>query len=89
MYRVSKQYEREGIDRVLNRKVRQTLPIPPIVTGEVEAKNMALCYGELPEGYSQCTLRLLGSKAVEMGIVEHISAPTVGKILKKTRIRRI
>jgi transposase len=89
VYRVSKQYEREGIDRVLNRKARQTPPVPPIVTGEVEAKIIALCCGEPPAGYSRWTLRLLGSKAVELGIVEHISAPTVEKILKKTRINRI
>jgi hypothetical protein len=50
VYRVSKQYEREGIDRVLNRKARQTPPVPPIVTGEVEAKIIALCCGEPPEG---------------------------------------
>jgi hypothetical protein len=57
-------------------------PVPPVVTGEVEAKIIALCCGESPPGYSRWTLRLLGSKAVELGIVEHISAPTVGKILK-------
>jgi transposase len=89
VYRVSKQYEQEGIDRVLNRKVRQTPPVPPIVTGEVEAKIIALCCGEPPAGYSRWTLRLLGSRAVELGIVEHISAPTVEKILKKTRISLI
>jgi hypothetical protein len=86
--RVGKQYAREGIDRVLNRKVRQTPPVPPIVTGEVEAKIISLCCGEPPEGYSRWTVRLPGSKAVELGIVEHISAPTVGKLLKKTRISR-
>jgi transposase len=89
VYRVSKQYEREGIDRVLNRKARQTPPVPPIVTSEAEAKIIALCCGEPPAGYSRWTVRLLGSKAVELGIVEHISAPTVGKLLKKTRINRI
>jgi transposase len=89
VYRVSKQYEQEGIDRVVNRKVRHTPPVPPVVTGEVQAKIIALCCGEPPEGYSRWTLRLLGSTAVEMGIVEHISAPLVGKILKKTPINRI
>jgi hypothetical protein len=89
VYRVSKQYEREGIDRVLNRKVRQTPPVPPIVTGEAAAKIIALCCGEPPAGCCRWTLRLLGSKAVELGIVEHISAPTVGKILKKARISLI
>jgi transposase len=89
VYRVSKQYEREGIDRVLNRKERQTPPVPPILTGEAEAKIIALCCGEPPEGYSRWTLRLLGSTAVELGIVEHISVPTVRKILKKTHISLI
>jgi transposase len=89
VYRVSKQYEREGIERVLKRKARQTPPVPPIVTGEAEAKIIALCCGEPPAGHSRWTLRLLGSRAVELGIVEHISAPTVGKLLKKTRISLI
>jgi hypothetical protein len=87
--RVGKQYEREGIDRVLNRKIWESPPVAPIVTGEVEAKIIALCCGEPPEGYNRWTLRRLGTKAVELGIVEHISAPTVGNILKKTRINRI
>ncbi|MDR2434268.1 MAG: hypothetical protein LBD47_06845 [Treponema sp.] len=68
----SYKYEREGIDRVLNRKVRYTPPVPPIVTGEVQAKIIARCCGEPPEGYSRWTLRLLGSTAVELGIVAHI-----------------
>jgi hypothetical protein len=81
VYRVSKQYEQEGIERVLNRKVRETPPVAPVVTGEVEAKVIALCCGEPPVGYSRWTLRLLGRRAVELGIVEHLSAPTIGKIL--------
>jgi hypothetical protein len=89
VYRVGRQYEQEGIDRVLTRKARQTPPVPAIATGEIEAKIIALCCGEPPAGYSRWTLRLLGKKAVELGIVEHISAPTVGKILKKTLINRI
>jgi hypothetical protein len=86
VYRVNRQYKQEGIEWVLNRKVRQTPPVPPIITGEVEAKIIALYRGAPPEGYSRRTLRLLGTKAVELGIVEHISAPTVGKILQKTRM---
>jgi hypothetical protein len=87
--RAGKQYEQEGIDRVLNWKIWETPPVAPIVTEEVEAKIIALCCGEPPEGYSRWTLRLLGSKAVELGIVEHISASAVGNILKKIRIKRI
>ncbi|MDR1256492.1 MAG: hypothetical protein LBJ86_01950 [Spirochaetaceae bacterium] len=80
MSRVGRQYEQEGIGRVLNRKKRETPPVAPIVTGEVETKIIALCCGKLPEGYGRWTLRLFGTKAVELGIAGHISAPTVGKI---------
>jgi transposase len=58
-YQVSKQYVQEGLGRVLNRKVRET---PPVVTGEEEAKIIALCCGEPPAGYSRWTLRLLEEK---------------------------
>jgi hypothetical protein len=86
VYRVSKQYGQEGIERVLNRKARQTPPVPGILNGEAAAKIIALCRGEPPEGHSRWTLRLLGARAVELGIVEHISAPTAGKLLKKDHI---
>ncbi|MDR3166680.1 MAG: hypothetical protein LBT93_01950 [Treponema sp.] len=85
---MSKQYVREGIDRMLNRKIRQSSPVASIATGDVEAKIIVLCCGEPPEGYSRWTLRFLGAKAVELGMVEHISATTVGKIVKN-RINRI
>jgi hypothetical protein len=86
VYRVSKRYKQEGREGGggVNRKVRQTPPVPPTVTGEAQAKIIVLRCGEPPEGYSQRTLWLLGSLAAEMGIVEHISAPAVGRILKKT-----
>jgi transposase len=89
VYRVGKQYDQEGRERVLNRKQRETPPVPPIVTGAAEAKIIALCCGEPPAGYSRWTLRLLGSQAVELGIVEHLSAAAVGRILQKTHISPI
>jgi hypothetical protein len=69
VYRVGKQYELEGIERVLNRKARETPLVPPIVTGEAEAKVIALFCGEPPEGYGRRPLRLLAGRAVEPGIV--------------------
>jgi hypothetical protein len=89
IYKVSKQYAKEGIERVLNRKKRETPPVPGIITGEVEAKIIALCCSEPPAGYSRWTLRLLGTKAVELEIVDHISATSVAAILKKTLTSRI
>ncbi|MDR3356727.1 MAG: hypothetical protein LBO04_06015 [Spirochaetaceae bacterium] len=58
LYRVSKQYAREGVERVLNRKKRETPPVPAKVTGDIETKIIAASCGEPPAGYSRWTLRL-------------------------------
>jgi transposase len=82
VYTVSKQYVKEGIDRVLSRKKRETPPVPAKVSGEVEAKIIALSCGEPPEGYSRWTLRLLESRSkVEVGI--ELSDTTIRAVLKK------
>jgi hypothetical protein len=82
VYRVSKQYVKEGLERVLNRKKRETPPVPGKVTGEVEAKIIAACCSEPPEGYSRWTLRLLEERSkVIVGI--ELSRTTIGGVLKK------
>jgi hypothetical protein len=42
VYTVSKQYAEQGLNRVLARKKRETPPVPPKVTGEVEASIIAM-----------------------------------------------
>jgi transposase len=82
VYRVSKQYVQEGLERVLNRKKRESPPVPAKVTGEVEAKIIALSCREPPEGYSRWTLRLLEERSkVELGI--KLSDSTIRSVLKK------
>jgi transposase len=49
VYNVSKQCATEGLAATLNRKKRETPPIPSKITGEVEAKIIALCCGKPPE----------------------------------------
>jgi transposase len=86
VYRVSKQYTRERLERVLNRKKRETPPVPAKVTGEIEAKIIAISRGEPPAGYSRWTLRLLEEKSkVVLGI--ELSDTTMGKVLKKTPLK--
>ena len=84
VYKVINQYIERGIEGVLTRKKRETPPIQPIITGEIEARIIALACSEPPEGYSRWTLRLLENKVVELGIVEKISDNTIGRMLKKT-----
>jgi transposase len=82
VYKVSKQYVKEGMGRVINRKKRETPPVPRKVTGEVEAKIIALSCSEPPEGYSRWTLRLLEERSkAEIGI--ELSDTTIRSVLKK------
>ena len=60
--------------------------MPPKVTGDVEAKIIALACSAPPEGRSKWTLRLLSEKSVELEIIDSISHMQVSRILKKTNI---
>ena len=82
-------YCEKGLEATLNRKKRETPPVPAKVTGEVEAHVIALACGEPPEGYSRWTLRLLADKTVELGYIESISHVTISTILKKMNLSLI
>jgi transposase len=86
VYRVSKQYVQEGPERVLNRKKRETPPVPAKVTGEVEAKILAASCSEPPAGHSRWTLRLLEERSKVMVGIE-LSRTTIGGVLKKTPLK--
>jgi transposase len=82
VYTVSKRYVQKGLEQALKRKRRETPPASLKVTGEVEAKIIALSCSEPPAGYSRWTLRLLEEKSkVELGI--DLSDTTIGSVLKK------
>ena len=83
IYEVSKQFVEEGLEATINRKKRETPPITPIVTGDIEARIIALACSTPPEGYSRWTLRLLETKVVELGIIDQISDTTIHRVLKK------
>jgi hypothetical protein len=77
---------KEGIERVLNRKKRESPPVPAKVTGEAEAKIIALSCREPPSGYSRWTLRLLEERSKVMIGIE-LSDTTIGGVLKKTLLK--
>lgn len=79
-------YCEKGLEATINRKKRETPPVPAKVTGEVEAHVIALACGQPPEGYSKWTLRLLADRTVELGYIDSISHVTVSSILKKTNL---
>src|ERR1700745_2033008 len=82
--RIRQQLVQGGTDAVLNRKQRATPSVPPIFDGEKEAKLIALACSQPPAGRARWTLRLLERKVVELNIVDHASANTIGRVLKKT-----
>ena len=79
----------KGLEATINRKKRETPPVPAKVTGEVEAHIIALACGEPPEGYSKWSLRLLAERTVELGYIDSISHVTISTILKKTNLSLI
>jgi hypothetical protein len=83
VYMVSKQYV-EGLERVLNRKKRETGPVPRKVTGGIEAKIIALSRGAPPPGYAGLRLREERSK-IELGI--QLSDATIGNVLRNTALK--
>ena len=77
------------IETFLTRKKRETPPVPPKITGEVEAKIIALACSKVPEGYARWTVRLLANKVVELGFIDSISFKAVQLVLKKRNIALI
>lgn len=73
-------------DEFLQRKKRETPPVGPKVTGEVEAKIIALACSEVPKGYARWTVRLIAEKSVELQIVDSLSFKSVQRLLKKRNL---
>jgi hypothetical protein len=73
----------------LKRKKRTTPPVAPKVTGDVEARVVALACSPVPAGCARWTLRLLADKAVELDILEAVSHTTLARLLKKRNLSLI
>lgn len=73
-----------GFRETLDGAPRQKPPTEKLLSGDQEARVIALRLGSPPKGYANWTLRLLARKVVELAIVESISHETVRRTLKKT-----
>ena len=76
----------DSIAAFLQRKKRDKPPVAPKITGEVEAKIIALACGEVPEGCARWTLQLLADKSVELNIIDSITDMSVHRLLKKRNL---
>jgi Homeodomain-like domain len=82
---VSKIYADRGGDvmATISRKRRATAPVPAIVTGEVEARLIALACTVPPAGRSRWSLRLLEKHVALVEDLPDLDHSTIGRVLKK------
>ena len=83
VHTIRRRYSEAGLDRAISRKKRETPPVEPKITGDVEARIIALSCSAPPEGRSRWSLRLLADKAIELQYIDGISHEAVGRLLKK------
>ena len=83
VYQTLKDYCTKGLAYVLRRREHESPPRKPIITGEDEARIIALACGEPPAGCARWSVRLLTSRIVELAIVPSIGRETVRTTLKK------
>jgi transposase len=79
----------ENVSAFLQRKKRVTPPVAPKITGEVEAKIIALACGEVPQGHARWTLQLLADRCVELNYIDSITDMSVHRLLKKRNLSLI
>jgi transposase len=79
----------QGFEAALERKKRETPPIEPKLTGDKEARIIALACSAAPEGHARWTLSLLAGRLVEMEVFDSISLSSISTVLKKTNFSLI
>jgi len=83
VYNVVRDYHTQGLSYALRRREHKEPPRKRIVTGEQEARIIALACGEVPDGHARWSIRLLQEKVVELEIMESVGRETIRMTLKK------
>lgn len=85
--KVSKAYAERGgeVSATIGRKKRRTPPTEPKVTGEVEARLIALACSAPPAGQARWSLRLLEKHVALIDGIPDLDHSTIGRILKRGR----
>ena len=82
---VAKRFAETGGDvhATIGRKQREFPAVPSPVTGEVEARLIAIACSQPPEGYSRWSLRLLEKHVALVDDIPDLDHSTIGRVLKK------
>ena len=70
-------------EATITRKRRATPPVPSVITGDVEARLIALACSAPPAGYARWSLRLLEKQVALVEDVPNLDHTTIGRVLKK------
>jgi hypothetical protein len=82
---VAKRFAETGGDiwATIGRKKAAHPPVPSPVTGEVEARLIAMACSTPPEGYRRWSLRLLEKHVALVEDIPDLDHSTIGRVLKK------
>jgi hypothetical protein len=82
---VAKRFADTGGDvwATIGRKQRALAPVPSPVTGEVEARLIALACSTPPAGHARWSLRLLEKHVALIDDIPDLDHSTIGRVLKK------
>ncbi len=82
---VAKRFAETGGDvhATIARKKRDLPPVPSPVTGEVEARLIAMACSQPPQGYTRWSLRLLEKHVALVEDIPDLDHSTIGRVLKK------
>lgn len=82
---VAKRFVETGGDvhATISRKQRELPPVASVVTGEVEARLIALACSAPPPGYGRWSLRLLEKHVALVADIPDLDHSTIGRVLKK------
>ena len=83
--RIRRLFVKEGLEPALSRKPHRRKK-PRKLDEEQEAKLVALCCGQAPEGKIRWTIKLLADQLVDMKVVQSIALETVRRTLKKMNV---
>ena len=83
VHTIRRAFSENGLDAALGRKKRMTPPVEAKITGDIEAKIIALSCSTPPAGRAKWSLRLLAERTVELQYLDSISHEAVGRLLKK------
>ena len=87
IWRIRKRFLGHGMNDSLNRRPQPERPEKIKVTGDQEARIIALACTELPLGHSHWTVRMIRKNVVELNIVEEVGRETIRLVLKRNELK--